>query len=75
LYDVYFFKPNGVIANARLSYAITHCIRPEPAYIDTAVIGLAYGSPRQWRLLPTARFGDLICAEVQFGGSLAYFTP
>jgi hypothetical protein len=74
LYDVYFFKANGVVAWGRLSFAITHCIRPEPQYLETAVIGLAYGAPRQWRLLPTARFGDLICAEVQYGGNLTYFT-
>lgn len=74
LYDVYFFKANGVVAWGRLSFALTHCIRPEPQYLETAVIGLAYGSPRQWRILPTARFGDLICAEVQYGGSLSYFT-
>jgi hypothetical protein len=27
-----------------------------------------------WRILPTQRFGDLICAEVRFGGNLAFFT-
>jgi hypothetical protein len=75
LYDVYFFKQDGFVANGRLSYALTHCIRPDGADIDRAVVGLAYGSPRQWRILPTARFGDLVCAEVQYGGSLSYFIP
>ncbi len=74
LYDVYFFKANGVVAWGRLSFALTHCIRPEPPYLESAVIGLAYGAPRHWRILTTARFGDLVCAEVQYGGSLSYFT-
>lgn len=75
LYDIYFFKSGGVVTWSRLSYAITHCIRPDPADIDRAVIGLAYGQPRTWHILPTARFNDLVCAEVQHGGNLAYFLP
>jgi hypothetical protein len=75
LYDVYFFKDNGVLVNNRLSYALTHCIRPDAADIDRAVVGSAFGSPRTWRILPSARFGDLICAEVRHGGNLAYFVP
>jgi hypothetical protein len=75
LYDVFFFKDNGVLVDNRLSFAITHCIRPDGADIDRAVVGSAFGSPRTWRILPTARFGDLICAEVRHGGNLAYFVP
>ncbi len=75
LYDVFFFKENGVLVDNRLSYAITHCIRPDGADIDRAVVGSAYGSPRTWRILPSARFGDLICAEIRHGGNLAYFVP
>ncbi|MDZ4764991.1 MAG: hypothetical protein SGI73_10600 [Chloroflexota bacterium] len=73
LYDIYFFKSGGIVTWSRISYAVTHCIRPEPADLDRAVIGLAYGQPRQWRILPTVRFNDLVCAEVQHGGNLAYF--
>jgi hypothetical protein len=75
LYDIYFFKSGGVVTWSRISYAVTHCIRPDPAEIDRAVIGLAYGQPRQWRILPTVRFNDLVCAEVQHGGNLSYFIP
>jgi hypothetical protein len=75
LFDVYFFKDNGVLVNNRLSYEITHCIRPDAADLDRAVIGSAYGSPRTWRILPSVRFGDLVCAEVRHGGNVSYFVP
>lgn len=75
LYDIVIFKQNGVVAAGRLDVAITHCIRPAPEHLATAVIGNGYGSPRTWRILPTQRFGDLICAEVRHGGHLSYFTP
>ena len=72
LYDVQIYKDFGIIAG-RLDVAITHCIRPAAEDIDRAVIGNAYGSPRTWRILPTQRFGDLVCAEVRHGGHLSYF--
>jgi hypothetical protein len=74
LYDIFFFKENGTLVNDRLTFPVTHCIRPESAFLDTGAIGVAYGAPRVWRILPTQRFGDLICAEVRFGGNLAFFT-
>lgn len=73
LYDITGFKQNGVIAN-RFDYRITHCIRPAAEDIDRAVIGVAYGAPRTWQLLPTVRVGDLVCADVRYAGNLAYFT-
>ena len=73
LYDVYAFKDHGnVEKDFRL--AITHCITPAPEDIDHAVIGVAYGDPRQWHILTTERFDNAICAEVWHGGNLAYFT-
>jgi hypothetical protein len=71
-YDVVAFKSGGVTPN-RWSVEITHCIRPAAEDIDRAVIGSAYGNPRTWRILPSARVGDLVCAEVRYPGSLAYF--
>jgi hypothetical protein len=59
----------------RLPYRITHCIRPPGDVLDRAVIGLAYGAPRRWEILPTVRFGDIVCAEVTYAGSLSYFVP
>lgn len=75
LYDVTVFQENGVVVTSRLTAAVTHCIRPDAALVGTAVIGLATGAPRQWRILPTQRFGDVVCAEVRFGGNLSLFTP
>lgn len=75
LYDIYIFKENGVIAGDRLDIAVTHCIRPDAQYLPNAVIGVAYGAPRQWRILPSQRFNDLVCAEVRHGGNLSYFVP
>lgn len=72
VYDVIAFKAAGVTPN-RWSVQITHCIRPAAEDIDRAIIASAYGSPRTWTFLPTARVGDLVCAEVRYPGALAYF--
>lgn len=74
LYDVQFYQQSGIVVG-RLSIAVTHCIRPAAEDLDRAVIGNAYGSPRVWRILPTQRFGDRVCAEIRRGGNLAYFVP
>jgi len=73
LYDIVVFKENGHVEQTFI-LAITHCIRPAAEDIDHAVIGSAYGAPRQWHLLTTVRFGDVVCAEVRHSGNLAYFT-
>jgi hypothetical protein len=73
LYDILAFKDGGAVEKD-LVVRVTHCIRPAAEDIDRAVIGSAYGNPRQWHILTTQRFGDLICAEVRHIGNLAYFT-
>lgn len=73
LYDILAFKDGGAVEKDLL-VRVTHCIRPAAGDIDHAVIGSAYGNPRQWHILTTQRFGDLICAEVSHIGNLAYFT-
>lgn len=75
LYDIMFYKDGGVVAAGRMDIAVTHCIRPEAGDLASAVIGSAYGVPRQWHVLPSQRFGDLVCAEVRRGGNLSYFVP
>lgn len=75
LFDVVIFKDNGVVAAQRLDIAVTHCIRPAAEDLATAVIGNGFGAPRTWRILPTQRFGDLICAEVRYAGLISYFVP
>jgi len=75
LYDILLFRSGGNVLSGRLENTITECIRPAAADLSTAVIGVAWGSPRRWRIQPTLRFGDLICADVRRGGSLSYFVP
>ena len=74
LYDMQFYQENGIVTG-RLPKAVTHCIRPAAEDLDRALIGNAYGFPRTWRILPTQRFGDLVCAEIRRGGNLSYFVP
>ncbi len=74
LYDVVMFKEGGVVPQ-RLRAAVTHCIRPPAEDLATAVIGVTVGAPRTWLILPTQRFGDLVCAEVFRVGNISYFVP
>lgn len=73
LYDIQIWRANGVQVTSRLDIAVTHCVRPAAEDLNTALFGLAYGFPRRWVILPTQRFGDLICAEVRHGGNISYF--
>lgn len=54
---------------------VTHCMKPAPGDLEKAVIGVAYGAPQAWRILPTVRFGDSICAELIATGPVSYFVP
>jgi hypothetical protein len=74
LYDVSIWTRQGVVTDA-LPFEVTHCIEPFPDDLPKAVIGLAYGAPRAWHILPTLRFGNLVCAEVTRPGNLSYFIP
>lgn len=75
VYDLAFFTDKGEVITGTLPYPVTHCVTPALEEQEFAVIGVAYGSPRRWELLPSERFGNLVCAEVPRGGSLSYFTP
>ncbi|HVU10167.1 MAG TPA: hypothetical protein VHD90_02770 [Phototrophicaceae bacterium] len=72
LYDVIAFDAHGNVQQI-FPIAITHCITPDASDLNNAVIGSAYGSPRQWHILTTEVFGNVVCAEVWHGGNLAYF--
>jgi hypothetical protein len=74
-YDVYIFGENGNLLSGRLQFPITYCLRPDSADLPTAVIGVAWGAPRAWRVQPTQRFGDLICADVRRSGTIGYLVP
>lgn len=58
-----------------LRVPVTHCILPNPADVNQAFIGIAYGVPRAWTILPTQRYGDYVCAEVTHNSYIAYFVP
>lgn len=73
-YDMQFYQQSGIVSG-RLPIAVTHCIRPAAGDLDRALVGNAYGFPRTWRILPTQRYGDVVCAEIRRGGNLAYFVP
>lgn len=75
VYDLSFFDDDGQVIVGDLPIPVTHCVTPALNEQPSAVIGIAYGSPRRWEFLPSERFGNLVCAEVPRGGSLSYFTP
>lgn len=62
-------------SSEELLVPVTHCLRPEQGDLPTAIIGVAYGAPRAWEILPTVRYGEWICAEVTHAGFLSYFIP
>lgn len=74
LYDIYAFGTlDGGLSPYK--YPITHCIKPTAEQLPTAIIGLAWGAPRTWEMLPSVRFNDTICAEVRYSGFISIFTP
>jgi hypothetical protein len=73
LYDAYVF---GIESGThRLPEPVTHCLTPPADHVNTAVLGLEHGAPRTWEILPTVRFGSVICAEINFAGHISYFMP
>lgn len=77
LYDVFAFGGYQRVESDSewLVIPVTHCIRPNANDLAQAVIGVAYGAPREWRILPSVRFGELVCAEIPNTGNIAYFVP
>ncbi len=73
LYDVYMFGESSGIEP--LSHRVTHCVKPRSEHLNTAVLGLAHGAPREWEILPSVRFGDRVCAELSYVGFVSYFVP
>jgi hypothetical protein len=61
--------------NDKLAIPVTHCIVPMEQDRDQALIGIAHSVPRYWEILPTVRYGNIVCAEVTHIGLLAYFVP
>jgi hypothetical protein len=74
-YDLTFYDDKGSPIATPLALPVTHCIQTSPEDINSAVVGLAYGTPRTFKILPTLRVGNLVCAEVDRSGGLSYFIP
>lgn len=73
VYDVYVFGvPSGV---QPLPYAVTHCVKPLSQHLNTAIVGVAHGAPREWELYPSVRYGEYVCADIDHAGFLSYFIP
>lgn len=62
-------------ASAQFPVPLTHCMRIIPGDLERAVLAETRGIPEVWHVLPTVRFGDLVCAEMTTGGYLSYFLP
>ncbi len=54
---------------------VMHCIRVPEEHRDTAVIGEARDIPERWYILPSVRYGDLVCADISFVNYVSYFLP
>lgn len=74
LYDIVIYTNDGEVTH-QLEAFVTHCIEPNERHLESALIGVAYGAPRVWRILPTQRFGTQVCAELPHPGLVSYFTP
>lgn len=74
-YEVFVNGETAQNSSEEMLVPVTHCIRPNQADLTTAVIGVAYGAPRAWEILPTVSYGEWVCAEVTHAGFLSYFVP
>ena len=54
---------------------VMHCIRVPEEHLETAVIGEARDVPERWYILPSVRYGDLVCADISFANYVSYFLP
>lgn len=58
-----------------LPLPVTHCIRVASEDLEVAVLAEARGIPESWQVLPSVRFGDLVCAEVTVANYVTYLVP
>lgn len=54
---------------------VMHCIRVPEEHLETAVIGEARDIPERWYILPSVRYGDMVCADISFVNYVSYFLP
>lgn len=74
-YEVFVNGETAPGSSEEMLVPVTHCLRPEQGEVPTAVIGVGYGAPREWEILPTVRYGEWVCAELTHAGFLSYFVP
>ena len=58
-----------------LPVPVTHCMRIQAIDLEQAIIAEARDIPERWYVLPSVRFGDLVCVEVTHASYLSYFLP
>ena len=58
-----------------LPVPVTHCMRVEPGDLEQAIIAESRDIPERWYVLPSVRFGELVCVEVTHASYLSYFLP
>ncbi|MCY4146697.1 MAG: hypothetical protein OXE95_10125 [Chloroflexi bacterium] len=54
---------------------VMHCIRVPEEHLETAVIGEARDIPERWYILPSVRYGDMVCADISAVNYVSYFLP
>lgn len=74
-YDITFYNDKGQPITTTLDIPVTHCIQTHPDDINTAIIGIASGSPRTFKILTTMRLGNRVCAEIDRSGGISYMVP
>lgn len=64
-----------------LPVPVTHCLAVPAEDLTSAVIGEVRAQfapqpgPEKWVILPSVRFGDVVCAEATVANYIAYFVP
>jgi hypothetical protein len=75
VYNISIWGDDGENVDYVLDQFITHCVKPDPGDVGSTVLGVAYGAPLAWHILPSVRYGDRVCAELPHEGHLGQFTP
>jgi hypothetical protein len=55
--------------------AVTHCIIADVNDLNRGIVGVAWDLPRNWQLLTTVRYENMLCAEFLHPGFVTYFIP
>ncbi len=75
LFDIVAYGDYRQPGTEKLRVPVTHCIAPPASVFENAALGVAWGVADKWTILPTARYGSLLCAELTYSGKFSYFAP